>query len=76
MQQLGSHWTVFHEIWHFSTFHKSVEKVQISLKSDKTNGYFTQMQNTFKTASLRILPKTRNIYTKAVEKSKARNIFQ
>jgi len=35
------------------------------------------MQNTFKTASLRILPKTRNFYTtKAVEKSKARNIFQ
>ena len=42
MEQLGSHWTDFHEIWYFSIFFsKSVVKIQVSLKSDKNNGYFT-----------------------------------
>jgi len=37
MEQLGSHRADFHEIWYTSTFRKSVEKVQVSLKSDKNN---------------------------------------
>jgi len=41
MEQLTSHWTDFHEIWCFNTFRKSVKKIQVSLKSDKNNGYFT-----------------------------------
>ena len=40
-QQLGAHWTVFNEIWYFTTFRKYVEKVKVLLKSDKNNGYFT-----------------------------------
>ena len=36
----GSHWTEFHEIWYFSIFQKSVQKIQVTLKSDETNGYF------------------------------------
>ena len=39
--QLGSHSTDFHKIWYLSIFRKSVEKIQISLKSYKNNGYFT-----------------------------------
>jgi hypothetical protein len=39
MEQLGSYWTDFHEIWYLSIFRKSVEKIQVSLKSDKNNGY-------------------------------------
>jgi len=35
MEQLGSHWTDFHEIWGFFA------KIQVSLKSDKNSGYFT-----------------------------------
>ena len=31
----------FCEIWVLSIFRKSVEKIQVSLKSDKNNGYFT-----------------------------------
>jgi hypothetical protein len=31
----------FHEIWYLSIFLKSVEKIQISLKSDLNNRYFT-----------------------------------
>jgi hypothetical protein len=41
MLQLGSHWMNFHKILYFSFFRKSVEKIQVSLKSDETNGYFT-----------------------------------
>ena len=29
MEQLGSHWTDFYEIWYFSVFRKSVENIQV-----------------------------------------------
>jgi hypothetical protein len=35
-----SHWTDFHKIWYLNIFLKSFEKIQVSLKSDKNNGYF------------------------------------
>jgi hypothetical protein len=38
MEKLGSHWTDFPGISHFSIFRKSVEKIQISLTSDTNNG--------------------------------------
>jgi hypothetical protein len=41
LEQLGSHWTDCHEIWYFSISRKFVEKNQVSLKSDKNDGYFT-----------------------------------
>ena len=41
MEQLGSHWTEFDEIWYFTVFLESVDKTQVSLKSNKNNGYFT-----------------------------------
>jgi hypothetical protein len=38
MKLLGSHWTDFHDIWCLGIFlWKSIEKIQISLKSDKNN---------------------------------------
>jgi hypothetical protein len=39
MEQLGFHWTDFHEIWYLS-FPKSVDKIQDSLKPEKNKGYF------------------------------------
>ena len=39
-EQLGSYWTGFSEIWYLSVFRKSVEKIQVSLKSHKNSGYF------------------------------------
>jgi hypothetical protein len=33
MEQLGSHWMDFYEIWCMSIFRKSVEKIQVPLKS-------------------------------------------
>ena len=41
MEKLGSHWTDFHEILFLHIFSKTVEKTQVSFKSDKNNGYFT-----------------------------------
>ena len=41
MEQLGSYWTDFLEIWHLNFLRRSVETVQGSLKYDKNNGYFT-----------------------------------
>jgi hypothetical protein len=37
MEQLGFHWTDYHEISFLSVFPTSVEKIQVSLKSDKNN---------------------------------------
>ena len=41
MEQIGSNWTDFHKIWYFSIFRKTVDKIQVLLKSDKNNGYFS-----------------------------------
>ena len=41
MEQLGCHWTDSHEIWYLSIFRKYVEKIPVSLKSDKNKGHFT-----------------------------------
>ena len=41
MEQLGSHWTDFDETLYLSFFRKPVEKIQVSLKSNKNNEYFT-----------------------------------
>jgi hypothetical protein len=37
----GSHWTDCHEVWYLRIFRKSVEKLHVSLKSDKNKRYFT-----------------------------------
>ena len=41
LEQLGFHWTGFHEVLNVSIFRKSVEKVQVCVTSVKSNGYFT-----------------------------------
>jgi hypothetical protein len=41
VEQIDCHWTDFHEIYHLNVIRKLVEKIQISLKSDKNNGSFT-----------------------------------
>ena len=43
MEQLGSQWTEFHEIWYFIISRKSVQESQVSLKYDNNNGYLTWM---------------------------------
>jgi hypothetical protein len=41
MEQLSSLCREFGKIWYRIYFPKSVEKIQVSLKSNKNNGYFT-----------------------------------
>jgi hypothetical protein len=41
MEELESHCIGFHAIWHLRIFGKSVEKIHVSLTSDKSNGYLT-----------------------------------
>ena len=41
MEQRGCYWTDFHEILYLSIFRKNAEKIQVPLKYDKNNGYFT-----------------------------------
>jgi len=40
-EKLGSYGTDFRKILYLSSFRKSVERIRVSLKSDKNNGYFT-----------------------------------
>ena len=42
VEQLGFHQTDFREIWYLSISRKSVNKIQVLLKSDKNIGYFTR----------------------------------
>jgi len=41
MEQLGSYWKDSHEIWNLRIFRESFVNIQVSLKSDKNNVYFT-----------------------------------
>jgi len=43
MERLGSYWTYFHEILYLSIFRKkNVEKIRVSLESNKNDGYSTR----------------------------------
>jgi len=41
MEQLGSHWTDFHDIWYLRIFRKCVVKIQVPLQYDRYSSYFT-----------------------------------
>ena len=41
MEQLGSYWTDFHEIWYLNFFSKIGPGNLSIVKSDKNNGHFT-----------------------------------
>jgi len=45
VEKLSSHWTDFHEIRYLSIFRETAEKIQVSLKSNKSNGYMTTNTN-------------------------------
>jgi hypothetical protein len=66
VEQLCFHWTDFHEIWCLSIFRQSVEEIQVSLKSDKNNGYFIYEDlYMFTIKSHWILLKMRNVLDKS-----------
>ena len=66
MGKLGSQWTHFHKIWYFSIFRiKTAEGIQVSLKSNKTNGYLHADQYTFLFRSRSVLLRMRNVSDKS-----------
>ena len=70
MQQLGSHLTDFHEIWYLIVFLIFVEKIQVSLISDKNIPYFTWNPCKFMITSLRIRLRMRTVSYKTTEEIK------
>jgi len=54
MEQLGYHCTDFYYIWYLSIYQISAEKIPVSLKCDKNNGYFTWRPLHFSDISLNI----------------------
>ena len=65
MEHLCSHCTDIHEIWYLSIFRKSVEKIQVWLKSDKNKGYLHKDVCTFTTIYHRIILKLKNVSDKS-----------
>jgi len=63
VEQLGFHWTDFHEIY-LRIFRKSVKKIQVSLKSDKNNLTLHEGRYTFLIISRSFLLKMRNVSDK------------
>ena len=70
MEQLGSRWTDFHEIWYWRLFRKSVEKIQVSLMLDKNNRYFTWRHCTFSIISCSVLLGMKNISDKSCRETR------
>jgi hypothetical protein len=51
-EQLGSQWTDFDETRYLSVFRRYVEKIQVELKSDKSNEYFAWRRHIYDSISL------------------------
>ena len=65
LEQLGSHWRDFHEILCMSTFRKTVEKIQDSLKSENNNGTLRADRYIFVIISRSVLLRMRNVSDKS-----------
>jgi hypothetical protein len=63
MIKLGSHWPDFYVICYFSMFRKYAQKIEVSLKSDTNNGYFTWREDlgTFMIVSISVMLRIRNV---------------
>jgi hypothetical protein len=61
MEQLGAHKKDFHEILYLHIFRKSVENIQISLKSDKNKSTSNKDQNTLTIISPSVFLIMRNV---------------
>ena len=72
VEQLCSHWTDFYEIWYFSIFRKYVEKIQVSLKSDRVKGTLYEDQYTIMIISRSVVLRMINVFDKVVDKIKTR----
>ena len=65
IEKLGCHWTDFHEVWHLSTFRKSVQKIQVSLETTGITGTLHEDQCVFLIIPRSVLPRMRNVSDKS-----------
>jgi hypothetical protein len=66
VDQLGSHWKHIYEIWYLKIFRRSVDKIQISLQSEKNKGHFTWRPTcNFLNTSRSFLLRMRNVSDKS-----------
>jgi hypothetical protein len=71
MEKLGSNWADFHEIWFWSIFRKTVQEIEVLLKSDKNGGYFTwRPTHFFLSRPAQLFLEREMFQTKVVEKIK------
>jgi hypothetical protein len=77
MEQLGFHQRDFHESLYLSIFRKSIKKIEVSLKSDKNNWYFTwrPIQIFFLNHIWLVLHRMRNFSYIFLSKLKTHNLF-
>jgi hypothetical protein len=64
MQWIGSQWRDFYEVLYLNVFRNSVEKIEVSLKSDNKDRYLHEEQYTFLIAPRSVLLRMRNITDK------------
>ena len=62
MEQLGSHWTDFYEIWYMRTIKKSSHKINVVLKSKITDTLHEDLI-TFMIISLSVLLRIQKIHS-------------
>jgi hypothetical protein len=74
-EQLASHWTDFHEILYWLRF-EDVEKIQISLKSYKNNGYLHEDLLAFMIISRWIFLRMRNFSDKFCRENQSTHLFR
>jgi hypothetical protein len=65
MEQLASHWKDLHEIYYLGICRKSVQKIQVFLKYDKNNGYFTWIPTQIFVIPRSFILKMRNVLYKS-----------
>jgi len=65
VEEHGCHWTEFYEVWFLGICRKSVEKIQVSLKSDTIYRYFIWTPISFMITSRSILLIMRNVLDKS-----------
>ena len=68
MEKLGFHWTDFPEIWYLNIFRKTVENIQVALKSGKNNGTLHEDQYTYMVISHSDLFRMRIVSDKSCRK--------
>jgi hypothetical protein len=73
MEQLGSHWTAFHEILYLSIFMTRMEKIQVTLKSHMINGTLHEDQYNFFTIFSSVLLRIRNGSDKICRENQKKN---